>query len=126
MKVFVGVMLFFLLFFALGWYTEVMIDNQAAKILDQLEKLATYVKAADPEVIDDQLELIDELWIKARNYWVLLIDHHDLDHFEVALARTKAFLNNNAPVFALSEIAELKQIIYRIPDGLDLTWENIF
>jgi flagellar motor component MotA len=126
MKVFVGVMLFFLLFFAVGWYTEVMITNQAAAILDQLEKLATYVKAAEMKEIDDQLEIINHLWVKARNYWVLLIDHHDLDHFEVALARTKAFIDNNAPVFALSEIAELKQIIYRIPDELDLTWENIF
>jgi hypothetical protein len=126
MKVFVGIMLFFLLFFALGWYTEVMITNQAAAILDQLEMLATYVKTTEMDVIEDQIEIIDHLWVKARNYWVLLIDHHDLDQFEVALARTKAFLDNNAPVFALSEIAALKQIIYRIPDELDLTWENIF
>ena len=126
MKIFVGVMIFFFLFFAVGWYTEIMIANQAVAILDQLEKLATYVKTAEPEAIDGQLEKINQLWVQARNYWVLLIDHHDLDHFEVALARTKAFLHNNAPVLALSEIAALKQIIYRIPDELHLTWENIF
>ena len=126
MKIFVVVMIFFILFFAVGWFTEMMIAKQAAAILAQLEELATCVKAAEPEAIDGQLENINQLWVKARNYWVLLIDHHDLDHFEVALARAKAFLDNNAPVLALSEIAALKQIIYRIPDELHLTWENIF
>ncbi|NLY91999.1 MAG: DUF4363 family protein [Firmicutes bacterium] len=126
MKVFVGVLIFFLIFSILGWYTEKIIADQADAILTQLENLATYVKAADVEAITAQLETVNRLWVKARNVWVLLIDHHDLDSFEVALARTKAYLENKAPVLAMSEIAELKQIIYRIPDQLRLNWENIF
>lgn len=126
MKVFTGVIIFFILFFTLGWYTEVIITDQAEMILTELERLATYVKSADPETINNQLEVINQLWVKARNFWVLLIDHHDLDDFEVALARTKAFLDNNVPVLALSGIAELKQIIYRIPDQLRLNLENLF
>ena len=126
MKVFAGVIIFFILFFTLGWYTEVIIAQQAEEILTELERLATYVKTADPETITAQLKIINQLWVKARNFWVLLIDHHDMDDFEVALARTKSFLDNNAPVLALSGIAELKQIIYRIPDQLRLHLENHF
>jgi hypothetical protein len=126
MKVFAGVIIFFILFFTLGWYTEVIIAQQAEEILTELERLATYVKTADPETITAQLKIINQLWVKARNFWVLLIDHHDMDDFEVALARTKSFLDNNAPVLALSGIAELKQIIYRIPDQLRLNLENLF
>ena len=126
MKVFAGVIIFFILFFTLGWYTEVIIAQQAEEILTELERLATYVKTADPETITAQLKIINQLWVKARNFWVLLIDHHDMDDFEVALARTKSFLDNNAPVLALSGIAELKQIIYRIPDQLGLNLENLF
>lgn len=126
MKVFTGVIIFFILFFTLGWYTEVIIAQQAEEILTELERLATYVKTADPETITAQLKIINQLWVKARNFWVLLIDHHDMDDFEVALARTKSFLDNNAPVLALSGIAELKQIIYRIPDQLRLNLENLF
>ena len=126
MKVFAGVIIFFILFFTLGWYTEVIIAQQAEEILTELERLATYVKTADPETITAQLKVINQLWVKARNFWVLLIDHPDMDDFEVALARTKSFLDNNAPVLALSGIAELKQIIYRIPDQLRLNLENLF
>mgnify|MGYP001496015146 FL=1 len=126
MKVFTGVIIFFILFFTLGWYTEVIIAQQAEEILTELERLATYVKTADPETITAQLKVINQLWVKARNFWVLLIDHHDMDDFEVALARMKSFLDNNAPVLALSGIAELKQIIYRIPDQLRLNLENLF
>ena len=126
MKVFIGVIIFFLIFSVAGWTTEQIIARQAEEILTQLERLATSVKAAEPEGITAQLERINHLWVKARNVWVFLIDHHDLDRFEVALARTKAYLDNQAPVLAMSEIAELKQIIYRIPDELRLTWENIF
>ncbi len=126
MKVFTGVIIFFILFFTLGWYTEVIIAQQAEEILTELERLATYVKTADPETITAQLKVINQLWVKARNFWVLLIDHHDMDDFEVVLARTKSFLDNNAPVLALSGIAELKQIIYRIPDQLRLNLENLF
>jgi hypothetical protein len=104
----------------------VIIAQQAEEILTELERLATYVKTADPETITTQLKVINQLWVKARNFWVLLIDHHDMDDFEVALARTKSFLDNNAPVLALSGIAELKQIIYRIPDQLRLNLENLF
>lgn len=126
MKVFTGVIIFFILFFTLGWYTEVIIAQQAEEILTELERLATYVKTADPETITAQLKVINQLWVKARNFWVLLIDHHDMDDFEVVLARTKSFLDNNASVLALSGIAELKQIIYRIPDQLRLNLENLF
>lgn len=126
MKVFTGVIIFFIIFSVLGWYTEVTIGRQAEAILTELERLATYVKANDPAAIDTQLEVINQLWVRARNIWVLLIDHHDMDHFEVSLARTKSFLQNDATVLALSGIAELKQIIYRIPDQLRLTLENIF
>lgn len=126
MKVFAGVIIFFILFFTLGWYTEVIIAQQAEEILTELERLATYVKTADPETITAQLKVINQLWVKARNFWVLLIDHHDMDDFEVVLARTKSFLDNNASVLALSGIAELKQIIYRIPDQLRLNLENLF
>ncbi|MBA2132832.1 DUF4363 family protein [Capillibacterium thermochitinicola] len=126
MKVFTGVIIFFLFFLAFGWYTEIIIAKQAEVILTELERLATYVKNADQETIATQLQVINQLWVKARNFWVLLIDHHDMDDFEVALARTKAFLDNNAPVLALSGIAELKQIIYRIPDQLRLNLENLF
>lgn len=126
MKVFTGVIIFFLFFFIFGWYTEMIIAKQAEAILTELERLATQVKSADPAAIAAQLTVINQLWVKARNFWVLLIDHHDLDDFEVVLARTKSFLDNNAPVLALSEIATLKQIIYRIPDQLRLNLENIF
>ena len=126
MKVFVGVLIFFLLFFVLGWYTEVIIARQAEEILTQLERLATDVKSNEPAAINAQLEVINQLWVKSRNLWVLLIDHHDLDHFEVALGRTKSYLESNVPVLALGEISELKQIIYRIPDELRLNLENIF
>jgi len=126
MRVFVGVLIFFVIFSVVGWYTEKIIARQAEEILTQLERLAIYVKTADPEAITAQLETVNQLWVKARNIWVLLIDHHDMDRFEVALARAKAYLDNNALVLAISEIAELKQIIYRIPDQLRLDWENIF
>mgnify|MGYP001268518459 CR=1 FL=1 len=126
MRVFVRVLIFFVIFSVVGWYTEKIIARQAEEILTQLERLAIYVKTADPEAITAQLETVNQLWVKARNIWVLLIDHHDMDRFEVALARAKAYLDNNALVLAISEIAELKQIIYRIPDQLRLDWENIF
>lgn len=126
MRVFAGVIIFFLVFSVAGWYTELIIARQAEEILTQLERLATLVKKGELEAITAQLETVNHLWVKARNVWVLLIDHHDLNAFEVALARTKAYLDNQEPVLAMSELAELKQIIYRIPDELRLTWENIF
>ena len=66
-----------------------IIAKQAEAILTELERLATQVKSADPAAIAAQLTVINQLWVKARNFWVLLIDHHDLDDFEVALSADK-------------------------------------
>jgi predicted PurR-regulated permease PerM len=126
LKVFIGVVIFFLIFLVLGWYAEVTIAQQAEELLSEIEKLATSVKNLDTAQISTQLEKINKSWIKSRKIWVLLIDHQDLDEFELYLARTKSFLANEADVLALSGIAEMKQTINRIPDQIRLTLENIF
>ncbi|HBG17069.1 MAG TPA: hypothetical protein DDW93_09845 [Firmicutes bacterium] len=125
-KVFVGVIILFLLFSGLGWYSEVLISKQAGEILTELENLASYVKKSKSLEIEKQLNIINKLWLKSRKVWVLLIDHQDLDEFEIYLARTKSYLENKAIVLALGGIAEMKQTINRIPDQLRLNLENIF
>ncbi len=126
MKVFIGVIIFFLIFLVLGWYAEITIARQSEELLSEIEKLATSVKKLDTTEISKQLEKINKSWIKSRKIWVLLIDHQDLDEFELYLARTKSFLGNEAYILALSGIAEMKQTINRIPDQIRLTLENIF
>ncbi len=100
MKVFVGVIILFLLFSGLGWYSEVLISKQAGEILTELENLASYVKKSKSLEIEKQLNIINKLWLKSRKVWVLLIDHQDLDEFEIYLARTKSYLENKAKTMA--------------------------
>ena len=65
-----------------------------------------------------------------RRLWVLLIDHHELEEFELVLARVKAlFLRGEAPEitpFLLAEISAMKQLATQIADQQSLTLENIF
>jgi len=83
----------------------------------------------------DKLDRIETLWMNWRKLWVLLIDHHELENFELSLARTKAFLRarglkheqtQDNICFALAEIATMKQLATQIPDKQSLTLENVF
>ncbi|NLW56682.1 MAG: DUF4363 family protein [Firmicutes bacterium] len=126
MKLFIYVVILTLVFLGLGWYSEILIAQQAETILSELENLASSVKDGKTAEIDQHLERINHFWLTSRRIWVLLIDHHDLDDFELYLARTKSHLANNAHILALAGIAEMKQTINRIPDQLRLNLENIF
>jgi len=125
-KLSIAIVLLTLLFLGLGWYSETLIARQAESILSELENLATCLQEGKTAEIDRQLARINQLWLSARRFWVLLTDHHDLDDFELYLARTKSYLANKAYILALSGIAEMKQTIHRIPDQLRLNLENIF
>lgn len=104
---------------------ETTIIRQAKELLTALHHLHSHVIKADYHAVEEQLKKIDHLWVETRKLWVLIIDHQELDEFELSLAKTKSYLSNRAYLFAQVEIAQMKQIINQIPDKQTLSLENI-
>ncbi len=125
MRVLTGIVIFFLFLLGLAVYMESTIIRQGKELLTALNHLHSHVIKADYEAIEEQLKEIDRLWVETRKLWVLIIDHQELDEFELSLAKTKSYLVNRAYLFAQVEIAQMKQIINQIPDKQILSLENI-
>jgi|SRR5690554_141421 len=125
MRVFTGIIIFFLILLGLSIYMEITINRQAKELMTALNHLQSHVIKADYQAVEEQIKKIDHLWSRTRKIWVLLIDHRELDEFELSLSKTKSYLVNQVYIFAQVEIAQMKQIINQIPDKQNLSLENI-
>ncbi|NLY88702.1 MAG: DUF4363 family protein [Firmicutes bacterium] len=125
MKVFIGIVIFFFLLLGMGFYMETVIGRQSEDLLQALDRLELEVLKNDFAALEEQIKKLNQLWTATRKVWVLLIDHRELDEFELSLARAKSYLDNQVYIFALTEIVQMKQIINQIPDKQRLSLENI-
>ncbi|HHU81776.1 MAG TPA: DUF4363 family protein [Firmicutes bacterium] len=125
MRVFIGIIIFFLFLLGLGVYMEIVISRQSEALLQTLDGLEMEVLKNDFAALEEQVKKLNRLWTATRKVWVLLIDHRELDEFELSLARAKSYLENQVYIFALTEIVQMKQIINQIPDKQRLSLENI-
>lgn len=125
MRVFIGIIIFFLFLLGLGVYMEIVISRQSEALLQTLDGLEMEVLKNDFAALEEQVKKLNQLWTATRKVWVLLIDHRELDEFELSLARAKSYLENQVYIFALTEIVQMKQIINQIPDKQRLSLENI-
>jgi|SRR5690554_2271983 len=126
MRVFIGIILFFFLLLGLSIYMEIVISRQSENLLMELDRLESEVIKYDFPALEKQVKKINQLWTDTRKVWVLLIDHQELDEFELSLARAKSYLENQDYITALTEIVQMKQIINQIPDKQRLSLENVF
>jgi hypothetical protein len=125
MRVFTGIIIFFLFFLGLGLYMERIITRQSGDLQQALNRLEAAVLTSDFAALEEQVKSLNQLWTATRKVWVLLIDHRELDEFELSLARAKSYLENQVYIFALAEIVQMKQIINQIPDKQKLSLENV-
>ena len=63
MRLFICVVILTIVFLGLGWYSEILIAEQAERILSELEKLASAVFDGKTAEINQQLERINQLWL---------------------------------------------------------------
>jgi|GEM_PF-1322521 len=129
MRIIIIVLLLLAVMIACGLYTERTLEKQASTLQQELDNLEKGILTKNRDETFNQLKTIESLWLKWRRLWVLLIDHHELENFELSLARTKAFLRAETAggvSFILAEIATMKQLATQIPDKQNLTLENIF
>lgn len=130
MRIIIIVLFLLVLLIGSGIYTESTLKKQAAKLQAALTGLEESILAENRAETQDRLHIIETLWMSWRRLWVLLIDHHELEEFELVLARAKAlFLRGRTPEitpFLLAEISAMKQLATQIADQQSLTLENIF
>lgn len=130
MKIIVIVLILLVLLIGSGIYTESALEKQAAKLQTALAGLEESILQENREEAQIRLKIIESLWISWRKLWVLLIDHHELEEFELVLARTKALFSRGQTTeitpFILAEIVTMKQLATQIADKQSLTLENIF
>jgi len=125
MRVFTGIIILFLFLLGIGIYMEIVISRQSEALQEALDRLEVTVLKNDFASLEEEINKVDRLWTAIRKVWVLIIDHRELDEFELSLARAKAYLENQVYIFALAEIVQMKQIINQIPDKQRLSLENI-
>lgn len=130
MKIIVIVLILLVILIGSGIYTESALEKQAAKLQATLAGLEESILQQNREEAQIRLKIIESLWMSWRKLWVLLIDHHELEEFELVLARTKALFSRGQTreitPFILAEIVTMKQIATQIADKQSLTLENIF
>lgn len=119
-------LLLLLLIIGSGIYTEITLEKQSNLLKTELDELQKSILEENEQQREESLTNIGKHWIKARKLWVLLIDHHELEDFELSLARAKSFLIKNNIPSVLAEIATMKQLAVQIHEKQQLTLENVF
>lgn len=126
MRIIYLALLLFLLIMGSGIYTEITLEKQSKLLKTELDELQKSILEENEQQREEHLANIGKQWTKARKLWVLLIDHHELEDFELSLARAKSFLLKNNIPSVLAEIATMKQLAVQIHEKQQLTLENVF
>jgi hypothetical protein len=127
-KFLVPVFLFLLLFFiiALGWFTNKILANSAAILLDRTKQVEILLKNNQWSAAEISFQQTEKKWARISKHWPLLIHHQEMDRIEECVSRIKSFLQHQDRSNALAELYLLTNYIQHIPQNKALNLQNIF
>lgn len=112
-------------FISLSTWGYYHIDNSAQSLTRQITKAEQAIAGNNWSAAQREVSLIIIRWEKTKKIWTLLIDHHEMDNIDTAVARVKEVLATKELAESRAGLAELKMFLQHIPQKEALTLENI-
>ncbi|MCT4509287.1 MAG: DUF4363 family protein [Tepidibacter sp.] len=101
------------------------IDDNCTEFINSLEYISVNIDKNSWKNASAELIKIDKKWDNIRYKWSVLLDHHEIDNIDVAMAKlTKNIELKNTPL-SYQQIQSLKEFFKLISENEKLTLTNI-
>lgn len=125
MRSFIGVSIAILAIIG-GWFLSYRyVDNHATNFIESLNLLERKIEAEEWDMVMEQYSEMKSQWHQVRNQWAIIIDHHEIDNIDLALARTRKYVQEKDKPLSLGEIEVLKQLFQIVKESEAFTLTNI-
>ncbi len=126
MRIYVAVIAGFLLAVSVGLITMDRLDAATNEIVAECGELERAIDCSEWKEAGAGIDRVEKSWNKHNEWWAMVIDHQEIDNIDMALVRTKQYINMQDRVMASGELAVLKQMLKHIPEKEQVVFKNIF
>ncbi|KXG74298.1 DUF4363 family protein [Thermotalea metallivorans] len=109
-----------------GWFLSYRhVDNHAENFIESLNLLERKIEAEEWDMVMEKYSEMKAQWHQIRHRWAIIIDHHEIDNIDLALARTRKYVQEKDKPLSLGEIEVLKQLFQIVKESEAVTLTNI-
>ncbi len=126
MRIYVAVIVGLLLAVSVGFIAMDRLDAATNEIVAGFGELERAVDYGKWEEAGAGIGRVEKLWNKHNGWWAMVIDHQEIDNIDMALTRSKQYINEQDRAMASGELAVLKQMLEHIPEKEQVHLKNIF
>jgi glutaredoxin-related protein len=109
--------------------TSIYFNYKVKKTSDTLsihmDKIREYTLKDEWEKASDEFKNIEQNWGNGKNFWMLTINHNEVDEISLSMAKLKEFITSREKTHVFSELAFLKQLVTNIVDNRRYTLSNM-
>lgn len=124
-RVVVGVIILIILIISVGIYTQNYLTSSSEHLVSSLYTLDKNIRAKQwAQAKAEQIKLEND-WERVKPKWAIVINHHEIDNIDVALAQFKSYIETTEDGDALSKVSELILLFNHIPDKEKVAVKNV-
>ncbi|MDF2547255.1 MAG: hypothetical protein K0R93_2153 [Anaerosolibacter sp.] len=125
MRSLIGVSVVILVIIA-GWlFAYNYIDAHATDLIQALEQMTKDIESENWDTASDKYLKTREQWLEIRDRWAVIIHHHEIDNIDLAMARTRKYIEEKDKPLSLGEIEVLKQLFHIVKESETVTLTNL-
>lgn len=110
----------------IGWYyTFDSVEGSTSQLIDSLSELGKNIETSQWESADTKFLEIKEDWNKIRATWTIILDHHEIDNIDLAMAKAGEYVKAQNHALSLGEIETLRKLFGIVKENEALTLTNI-
>lgn len=125
MRVLVGTIIFLLVLTAVGFYSQAQLNAQARLLVRYADNMENFIEANKWKAASQELSKFEKHWADIQDHWDLIIEHHEMDSVDEAIAKLKKYLQTKNLDLALGELSIVKHFLQHIPKKEIFNLQNI-
>jgi hypothetical protein len=126
MKKFISSMILLVVIVLLGLLLTGYMKKSSEKLVDIIEDTSDLVNSGSWDMAKKRVDGLDERWDSTEKKWGILIDHFEIDNIEMAMIKSKKYIDTKDLPLASAELDNLKFMVEHIHKKELLDLKNIF
>jgi len=107
-------------YFVFNW-----LQGNANDLKSTLDDIQDSIESNNWDEANYYFQNLNDKWIKLREFWTILLDHHEIDNIDLAMSKAKKYIEDNSKALALGEIEVLSSLVNIVVESESFTLSNI-
>ncbi len=125
MRVLIGTTIFLITLIGFGFYSQARLTTQSNNLVVYVNTIENEAKNENWLRAENELVRFEKKWDRIQNHWDLVIEHHEMDTIDEAVAKLKKYLVVRNLDLTLAEISTIKHFLLHIPTKERFNLQNI-